>query len=322
MSGGAIDQSHPREPAPASTRVRRVAVLGRRGDCIVWRGWWDAPGEALRPVAIKTLLAERLGDADARARLRDEGRYLSLVSHPNVVRVVDCVVLDGAPAVVMELLDGADVRARLRAGSLPRRVGIEVVAAAARGLAALHAARDPRTGRSLRLVHRDVKPGNVHVTRAGRVVLLDLGAARGDVAQREARSGSFVLGTMGYLAPERMRGTSTSASDVWALGALLYEVLTGELLRLGSGGTLRAVTGLDALDPMLARVAGCAMARDPALRMTAAGVARVLSARAKETPGPRLEEWAPGPDGIDLARADSDTCKIGHSRPTLRWTLP
>jgi serine/threonine-protein kinase len=178
-----------------------------------------------RPVAVK-LLAENLAyDSAVRERLLREARSAARLSHPNVVRIYDTGEEDGRPYIVMELVDGESLAELVhREGPLPPEKAVELILQACAGLEAAH-----RAG----LVHRDVKPGNLLLSRDGVLKIADFGIARAHDATRLTLTGT-VLGTAAYLAPEQALGEEvTAAADVYALGAVLYELLTGVPPRKG-----------------------------------------------------------------------------------------
>jgi serine/threonine-protein kinase len=184
-----------------------------------------------RDVAVK-ILPESLGnDAHALARFEQEARAVAALSHPNILAIHDVGREDGVAFAVMELLDGASLDRRIAREQLPWKKALEIGAAVADGLASAH-------GRGI--VHRDLKPANVFVTREGLVKILDFGLARHDLfvsgggetasptaAAPETAPGT-VMGTVGYMSPEQVRGEAADArSDIFSLGCVLYEMLTG-----------------------------------------------------------------------------------------------
>jgi eukaryotic-like serine/threonine-protein kinase len=184
-----------------------------------------------RDVAIKVIPAELARDPERIKRFEQEARAAGALNHPNICAILDLGSHEGSPFVVMELLEGESLRARLDAGPIPVRKAIDWAAQAARGLAAAH---------EKGIVHRDLKPENLFVTRDGRVTVLDFGLAKLTRPEVLAPAGEkpisiaatetgAILGTVGYMAPEQVRGEDTDAcSDLFALGAILYELLTGK----------------------------------------------------------------------------------------------
>lgn len=195
-----------------------VQPIGAGGMATVWRARDTRLG---RHVAIKLLRPELAADDDLARRFESEARHAAGVSHPNVATVYDADA-DGAERfIVMELIDGptvADVIAER--GPLVPEVAVDIAASAARALVAAH-----RRG----VIHRDVKPANLLIGRDGRVRLADFGIARALTAGRTTLPGT-VLGSIPYLSPEQARGDDASASgDIFSLGVVLFEMLTGRL---------------------------------------------------------------------------------------------
>ena len=179
-----------------------------------------------RDVAIKVLPASVAADRDRRARFEREMQAVAALSHPNVLAIFDTGLHDGQLFAVAELLEGQTLRDRLST-ALPARKAIEIAIQVARGLAAAHAKG---------LVHRDLKPENIFLLEDGQVKILDFGLVRqvgSDAAsgatQTIARTDAgIVMGTIGYMAPEQVRGQAVDArADLFALGAVLYEMLSG-----------------------------------------------------------------------------------------------
>jgi serine/threonine protein kinase/tetratricopeptide (TPR) repeat protein len=203
-----------------------VAPLGAGGMGEVYR----ARDERLhRQVAIKVLPDALAGDPERLRRFENEARAAAALSHPNVLAVYD-VNVAGTPCVVFELLEGETLRARIAAGDLGPGEAVDVACQVGRGLAAAH---------EKGIVHRDLKPENVFLTRGGQAKVLDFGLARvREPLADDALSGAptleptepgVVLGTRGYMSPEQVRGQSADArSDIFALGILLYEMLSGQ----------------------------------------------------------------------------------------------
>jgi eukaryotic-like serine/threonine-protein kinase len=196
-------------------RYRMAALLAAGGMGEVWAAEDVLLG---RPVAVKLLGPALAGDGRAAERLRREARAAARLVHPNIAGVLDLGEQDGRPYLVMELLEGESLAARLsRAGPMAPAEAAEVAAAVADALEVAHGAG---------VVHRDVKPGNVFLTTDGEVKVVDFGIA--SAAGDAALTTGDLLGTAAYLAPERVLGhRATPAADVYALGVLLYELLAG-----------------------------------------------------------------------------------------------
>ena len=175
-----------------------------------------------RTVAVKLLRPEHAGDADLMTRFRAEARLAGLLSHPNIAQVYDFgETTEQDPAyLVMEFVDGQSLAGLLHDGPLDPSRTMDIVAQAARGLAAAH-----RAG----LVHRDVKPGNLLLRGDSLVKVSDFGIARAESATPVTRTG-LLPGTPGYMAPERGAGAvATPAADLYSLGVVAHQCLTGQM---------------------------------------------------------------------------------------------
>src|SRR5262252_6927210 len=184
-----------------------------------------------REVAIKVLPATFAHDADRLKRFEQEAQAAGALNHPNITSVFDIGSHEGAPYIVTELLEGETLRSRLSAGAISVRKAIDYAVQLAKGLAAAH---------EKGIVHRDLKPENVFLTRDGRLKILDFGLAKlksekdesGHTDMQTVSGGTqpgVVLGTMGYMAPEQVRGkTADRRSDLFAFGTILYEMLSGQ----------------------------------------------------------------------------------------------
>ncbi|MEQ1569918.1 MAG: serine/threonine-protein kinase, partial [Myxococcota bacterium] len=210
-------------------QYRVLDVIGRGGFGTVYRAELRLPEGFVKDVALKV---PNTTEADPRllARLRDEARMLGLVHHRAIVGVDALVKVFDRWTVVMEFVDGTSLLALLRHhGPLPVTIALQIVEEVASGLHAAYVATD-REGRQLRLLHRDVKPSNVQLTRFGEVKLLDFGVARGELTgptRESVTSGSVVYGSVPYLAPERLDLEDGHASDVFALVLTLAQLVTG-----------------------------------------------------------------------------------------------
>jgi serine/threonine-protein kinase len=193
-------------------------LMGSGGMGAVWAG---RDLRLDRAVAIKVLAGHGLTDPTALERFEREARIVARLTHPNVVAVHDFGAEDGAPYLVMELVEGESVSAMLKRGPLPVDRAVAIAAQACDGLAAAHAAG---------VVHRDVKPANLIVTPAGVVKICDFGIARlQDAAELSRLTGpAIAMGSSGYMSPEQVNGDPVDTrADLYGLGCTLYAMLTG-----------------------------------------------------------------------------------------------
>jgi len=206
-----------------------VGVLGAGGMGEVYRA---RDGRLGREVAVKILPESFAGDPEAIARFRGEARLLATLNHANIVGIYDIGTEGSIAFVVFELVEGDTLRRRLSGGPLPPALAINYARQIAEGIGAAHARG---------IVHRDLKPENLIVTRDERVKVLDFGIAKSqtrtkDTAETMAavtRPG-VIVGTMGYMAPEQLRAREIDPRvDLFALGVILYEMLTGSRLFRG-----------------------------------------------------------------------------------------
>ncbi|HEY3444707.1 MAG TPA: serine/threonine-protein kinase [Myxococcales bacterium] len=205
---------------------RIVRRLGHGGVAEVFLATAFGASGFERQVALKVLLPEHRGEAALEKALIEEGRLGGLLSHPNFVAVHDLGVDEGAYWLRMDYVDGADLGTVLGKGRLPPAEALFVAEELARGLAYLHALGDAR-GRPLGLVHRDVSPSNVLLSRQGEVKLADLGIAKATLLQGTTR-GNVKKGKYAYMSPEQVSGRPlTGASDQFALGITLFQMLIG-----------------------------------------------------------------------------------------------
>jgi len=185
-------------------------------------------------VAVKVLHPGIDPSAQAIQRLRDEGRLLGVLHHPSIIGVVDMLMINERLALVTEYVDGEDLSACYEALPPPSpRAMVEIVGRVASALEAAWTTPSPEPGRGqLRLIHRDIKPPNIRISREGEVKLLDFGLAHADGAEREAHTADHaLLGSFLYMAPERyLQRPATTATDAFGLGCCLYEGLRGEKL--------------------------------------------------------------------------------------------
>ncbi len=258
-----------------------MSFLGAGGMGEVYRARDSRIG---RDVAVKVLPAGVAPQADRLRLFEQEARAAGAINHPNILTIYDVGVQDSAPYVVYELLEGIALRDALRKGALSRRKALEYARQIANGLAAAH---------DKGITHRDLKPENLFVTRDGRMKILDFGLA--ELAQPESASQGIttaavstqngsgsVLGTPGYMAPEQLRGgIADHRSDLFNLGAVLFEMLTGQRPFRGSSASerLNAVLNDDPVeipetggkfDPALARLLRRCLEKNPNERIQSA----------------------------------------------------
>jgi dipeptidyl aminopeptidase/acylaminoacyl peptidase len=281
-----------------------VAPLGSGGMGEVYRA---RDSRLDRDVAIKVLPGEVGAHPEKLRRFAQEARAAAALNHPNVVAVYDVHSEGATPYVVSELLEGETLRSALQRGALPVRRALELAGQLAAGLAAAH-----QKG----IVHRDVKPANIFLTPDGRAKLLDFGLARvvepGDtdhesthVADGPATRPGTVLGTVGYMAPEQVRGEAVdSRADVFALGVVCYEMLAGRRAfeRDSAVEVMAAIVRDDPPDlpervpASVARVVRRCLEKTPAQRfqsMTDLGFALEAVAASSMTTGPASSEALP-----------------------------
>src|SRR4051794_121890 len=203
-----------------------LAPLGAGGMGEVYRARDTALG---RDVAVKVLPPDFASDPDRLRRFTQEAQAAAALNHPNILAIHHVGTERGAPFIVSELLEGETLRDQLNAGAVPVRKAVEYAIQVANGLASAH---------DKGIVHRDLKPENLFVTRDGRVKILDFGLAKLTGAEGRTiedrqtvtagTSAGMVLGPVGYMSPEQVRAQPVDArSDLFSLGAILYELVSG-----------------------------------------------------------------------------------------------
>ena len=251
-----------------------------------------------RAVAIKLLREEYVLDAQARARFRAEARHAGALSNPGIAQIYDYVESDpdGPPFLVMELVEGPSLATVLADGPLDPGRAMDVVAQTAAGLQAAH-----RAG----LIHRDIKPANLLLTPAGQVKITDFGIAYAAGSAPLTRTG-LLVGTPAYLAPERAMGASaTAASDLYSLGIVAFECLTGTApftgapLEVATAHLHRPLPPLPAaLPPQVVALVEELTSKDPAARPASAGQVADRAAQLRDSlpsPAPAAPSPLPPP---------------------------
>ena len=288
---------------------RILDQIGAGGMGVVYR----ARDEHLeRDVALKVLSTASLPDDESRRRFRREALALSKLNHPNIATIHDFDTFENVDVLVMEHIPGKDLDELLRGGPLPES---EIVALGRQLTTALDCAHQHG------IVHRDLKPGNVRVTAAGLLKVLDFGVARAVQLEAEGTTKSLTdtafAGTIPYMAPEQVRGGPVDfRTDIYAAGAVLYEMATGSRVHPGLTGArllgaileeplLSARSLNPRVSPALEAILSKALDKDPALRYQSARELQVdlerLAAPAKALSAPppawRRSPRTPTPSG-------------------------
>ncbi len=334
---------------------RIMDLIGEGGMGAVYRAQDTRLG---RDVAVKILTAVTSSDREHLTRFAQEARTTGMLNHPNLLTVYDVGNSGGTPFLVTELLQGETLRDRLARGPLSPRKSIDAAAQMANGLAAAH---------EKGIVHRDLKPENIFLTRDGRVKILDFGIAKltragsdGPMFEMAATEPGMVLGTVGYMAPEQVRGESVDQrADIFAFGTIVYEMLTGTgaFKRNSSIETLSAILKeeprelaeiLPNIPPSLDRLVRRCLEKDRELRFQSARdlAFNLETLSALSTPGtfsgtaqpiphipdatipPRPDRYAPtlktppNPTGATTAIQTPHTPTSQRLRPTMSRPLP
>ena len=248
-------------------RYKIQGELGRGAMGIVYRA--EDPNLD-REVALKTIILseDSAGRGEYQKRFMLEAKAAGKLNHPHIVTTFDCGEHEGLAYLAMELLEGTDLRSRLQKESIPAAEAVEIARQVAEGLAYAHARG---------VVHRDIKPGNIMLNGGGQAKIMDFGLARMRMADHKTSTG-MVLGTPRYMSPEQISGLPVDQrSDIFSLGIVLYEMLTGT--RLFAGENIEQVQHLiietehvpptrqvPGLPPMVDFVVARALKKDPAVR--------------------------------------------------------
>ena len=273
-----------------------------------------------RFVAVKVLPEQLTASADSLARFEREAKAVAALNHPNILGIFDIGKQDRTTYAVMELLEGESLRSRLSQGPLPTRKAAELAAQMAHGLAAAH-------GKGI--IHRDLKPENLWITKEGRLKILDFGLAKQTTrlgtgsnslmpteavmpGQGHRTEEGMILGTVGYMSPEQVRGEGVDArSDLFSFGAVLFEMLTGSkaFAKATPSDTMAAILRDDppeldgssgrVFPPGLRRILDHCLERIPPTASTTPRTwpSRWNRPRGIREPRPPARSWRPAPNG-------------------------
>ncbi|MFY9549592.1 MAG: protein kinase [Thermoanaerobaculia bacterium] len=280
-----------------------LSPLGAGGMGEVYRGQDSRLG---REVAVKVLPERLAGDPKSLSRFEREARAVAALSHPNILAIHDFGEERGVRYAVTELLEGDTLRERLARERLSWRKAAEIGIAIAEGLAAAH---------TRGIVHRDLKPENIFLTSSGQVKILDFGLARADTVpsgqltsaptQSSATEAGTVLGTLGYMSPEQIRGEPADArSDVFSFGCVLYEMLAGRRAFSGAspGQTMAAILRDQPAEIVVSKT------------QVPESVDRIMRRCLEKNPGERFQSAG------DLSFALKESLGSGVSRSTPSWS--
>ena len=272
------------------TRFGPYEVLGPLGAGGMGEVWRAEDARLGREVALKLLPEDFAADPERHARFEREAKLLASLNHPNIATLYGLEQLDGRHFLVMELVEGEDLSARIARGPIPVEETIPIALQIAGALEAAHEAG---------IVHRDLKPANIKLRPDGTVKVLDFGLAKAwevdggsssaslspTITEHHTRAG-VILGTAAYMSPEQARGKQVDRrADIWAFGVVLWEMLTGNKLFAGEtvSDTLAAVLTRspdlcelpDGTPPVVRQLVGRCVERDVKRRLQAIGEARI-----------------------------------------------
>lgn len=201
-----------------ASKYKIIQELGKGGMGVVYKA---EDTRLKRPVALKFLPADLTRDPEARERFVQEAQAASQIDHPNICAIHEIdETEDGRTFIVMAYYEGESLREKIKRSPLPLQEAMDIGIQVARGLGQAH-----KKG----IIHRDIKPANIIVTADGVTKIVDFGLAKLSDRLALTRAGT-VMGTVAYMSPEQARGEDVDQrTDLWALGVVLYEMLTGEL---------------------------------------------------------------------------------------------
>src|SRR5262245_31141527 len=264
-----------------------------------------------RDVAIKVLPSTYSTDRNRLIRFEQEARAAGQLNHPNILAIYDVGSENGIAYLVSELLEGETLRKKIETSPLSKRKAIEYALQTIQGLAAAH---------ERRIIHRDLKPENLFITKDGRVKILDFGLAKliehvPDSEQSKMETANVasqpgtVLGTVGYMSPEQVRGLSTDhRSDIFSFGAILFEMLTGK----------RAFHGQSSADTISAILHNDPVDSSQALTNVSPGLRRIIDRCLEKNPADRFQSAHDLAFALEAVSGSSDSISsVSEMKPLL-----
>jgi eukaryotic-like serine/threonine-protein kinase len=320
---GRVADTHERpaasqSPSPGATELRPGTRLGPyRIDALLGSGGMGVVYKARdtrldRFVALKLLPPERVADADRERRFVQEAKAASALNHPHIVTVYDIHSAGDMPFIAMEYVEGRTLADLIGRRGLPIRELLRVAAQLADALAAAHARG---------IVHRDLKPGNVMVTAAGHVKVLDFGLAKlveteaaedrltVTAAERLETTKGQIVGTPSYMSPEQALGNAVDArTDIFSLGSVLYEMATGQRA-FAARNTIATLSALIDVDPPPAHTIRSDLPRD---------IERIIGLCLKKDPSRRFQHMVDVKVALEALKEELDSGKLTAITPVLR----
>ena len=298
-------------PLTAGAKLDGYEVLGLLGSGGMGEVYRARDPFLKREVAIKVLPSFVSQDPDRLRRFEQEAQAAAALNHPNILAVHRFGTFEGAPYLVSELLEGETLRQQLERGPLPVRKAIDYGVQIAHGLAAAH---------DKGIVHRDLKPENLFVTKDGRIKILDFGLAK-LMQSRADRDGSeptqthgtdpgVVMGTVGYMAPEQVRGKTVGhRADIFAFGAILYEMLVGKraFQRSTSADTMSAILNED--PPGISQIA----------QTIPPGLQRIVHRCLEKSPEQRFQSASDLAFALEALSESGISSGVAIAAPVRRW---
>ena len=293
----------------AGRQFQFVRCLGVGGFGEVYLAEMSTSSGFTKMVAVKLLKDNVNNNPNVAERMRDEARLLGMLRHRTIIRADDLITLSGRIAVIMEYVPGCNLTSAIDPGCnmdvFPHRIILSVVQNVANALDVAFHRPSPVSGEPLEVLHRDIKPGNIRLTPDGEVKVLDFGIARSDHFDREANTTEYQLGSLNYMAPELLTGSTASpASDVYSLAITFFECLArdrygwaGESAEMHMSKVEKRLAELDMSSS--GEVAGEVgqlllqmMSYDPEARPSPAEIMKRCRELYAKAPGEAIEDWA------------------------------